>query len=94
MSKEICYINGNCESKLCTLSAYIKLFLSIVEIDNKNCDKCSKWKTPIELVSDKLIMSLDGLHTYNSPKKIYHPKYTTLANDTIVLDVMFQGIIV
>ena len=36
MSQEIRYINGNGERKLCTVSAYIKEFLNIVEIDNKN----------------------------------------------------------
>ena len=34
MSQEICYIIGNVERKICTVSAYIKEFLSIVEIDN------------------------------------------------------------
>ena len=70
MSQDICYINGNGESKLCTVSAYIKELLSKVEIENINCHICSKWKKPVELVSDKLIMSLDRLHTSRSPRKI------------------------
>ena len=36
-------------------------------------------------------MSLDGLHTPNSPRKIDYPKCTILANGTIVLDVIFQN---
>ena len=34
-SQEICNINDNGESKLCTVSAYIKYFLSTVEIEKK-----------------------------------------------------------
>ena len=34
MSQETCYNNGNGERKLCTVSAYIKRFLSIVETEN------------------------------------------------------------
>ena len=48
-------------------------------------------KIPVELVTDKLIMSLDGLHISNSPRKIDHPKCTILENDTVVLDVIFQN---
>ena len=65
MSQMICYINGNGERKLFIVSSYIKEFLSIVEIVNKKCHRCSKLNTPDELVADKLIMSLDGLHTSN-----------------------------
>ena len=36
MSQDICYINGNGERKLCTVYSYIKEFLSIVKIENKN----------------------------------------------------------
>ena len=36
-------------------------------------------------------MSLEGLPTFNSPRKIYHPKCTILANDTVILDVIFQN---
>ena len=35
-------------------------------------------------------MSLDGLHTSNSPRKTYHPKCTILATDTIFLDEIIQ----
>ena len=65
--------------------------MSIVEIDNKKCHRCSELKTPVELVTDKLIMYLDGLHTLNSPRKMDHPKCTILANDTVVLNVTFQN---
>ena len=44
MSQEICYINGNGERKLCTMSAYIKEFLSIVEIENKNVTDALSWR--------------------------------------------------
>ena len=50
MSQERCCINGNGERKLCTVPAYIKVFLSIVEIENKQFHRCSKWMTPVELV--------------------------------------------
>ena len=60
MSQDICYISRNCESKLFTVSAYTKGFLSIVEIENNVFHRYYKWKTPIELVPDKLITSLDG----------------------------------
>ena len=36
-------------------------------------------------------MLLDGLHTSNLPSQIDHPKYTILANDTVVLDVIFNN---
>ena len=32
--------------------------------------RCSKLKTPVELVTDKMIMYLDALHNSNSPRKI------------------------
>ena len=62
-----------------------------VEINNLKYHGCFKWKTPVELVSDKLIMCLDGLHTYNSLRQIYHPKCKILEKDTIVLDVIFRN---
>ena len=64
---------------------------SIVEIENKIYHRYSKLKTPVELVTDKLIMSLDGLHTFNSRRQIDHTKCTILANDIVVLDVIFQN---
>ena len=65
--------------------------MSIVEIENKECRRCSKLDTPVELVTDKLIMSLDGLLTSNLPREIDHKKCTILANDTVVLDVIFHN---
>ena len=55
------------------------------------CCVCYKWKTPIELVYDKLIMSLDGLNRNNSPRKIDHLKYKTLETDTITPDYIFHN---
>ena len=55
------------------------------------CHTFYKWKIPIELVSDEIILSLDGLNISNSPSQIDHPKYTTLATDTITLDEIFQN---
>ena len=65
--------------------------MSILETENEKCHRCSKLNTPVELVTDKLIMSLDRLHTSNLPGKIDHPKCAILANDTVVLDVIFQN---
>ena len=48
-------------------------------------------KTPVELVTDKLIMSFRGLHTSNSPYQIDHSRFTILAHDTIFLDFIFQN---
>ena len=36
INQEICHINLNGEKNICTVSTYIKEFLSIVEIENKN----------------------------------------------------------
>ena len=63
--QEICHIDLNGKKIICTVSTYIKELLSIVEIVNKNCQKFSKLKTPVEVVSDKLIMFLEGLPTSN-----------------------------
>ena len=57
----------------------MKEFLRIIEIENKKCHICYNTRTPIELVSDKLIMSLDGLNITNSPWQIYDPNYTSLS---------------
>ena len=48
-------------------------------------------KTQVELVIDKLIMSLNGLHTSNSPRQIDHPKCTILENEIVVLDVKIKN---
>ena len=90
INQEICHINLNGKRIICTVSTYIKEFLSIEEIDNKICQRCSKLKTPVELISDKLIISLEGLPTSNSPSQIDHPKCTILKKDTVVLDVILQ----
>ena len=47
--------------------------------------------TPVELVTDKMIMSLDGLDTSNLTRQIDHPKSTIFANETSVLDVILQN---
>ena len=73
------------------MSTYIKEFLSIVEIENKICQICSNLKTPVELISDKMIMSLEGLPTSNSSRQIEHPKYTSLKRGTVVLDEILQN---
>ena len=73
------------------MSKYIKEFLSIVEIENKKCQKCSKLKPPVEVSSDKLIMFIEGLPTSNSSREIDHQKCTTLTKGTVVLDVMLQN---
>ena len=44
MSQVICYINGNDETKLWTVSAYIKYILSILEIENKNVSDTLIWR--------------------------------------------------
>ena len=36
-------------------------------------------------------MSFDGLHTSNMPSQIYYPKYTILAKENAVFDVIFQN---
>ena len=72
------------------MSTYLKEFLSIVEIENKICQRCSKLNIPVELVYDKLIVYIEGSPTYNLPRKMYHPKCTILTKDTAVLDVILQ----
>ena len=54
------------------MSTYIKEYLNIVEIENKKCQICSRLKTTAEVVSDKLIMFLEGLPTSN--KDVLQPK--------------------
>ena len=36
-------------------------------------------------------MHIDGINIPNSPRKIDHPRYTTLATDTITLDEIFKN---
>ena len=90
INQETCHINLNDERIIYTVSTYIKELLSIVEIQNKICQIFFKLKIPVELISDKLIMSLDGLPTSNLPRQIDHPKCAILKKDTVVLDVILQ----
>ena len=46
-NQEICHIGLNGEKIICTMSTYIKEYLSIVEIENKKCQKFSRSKTPV-----------------------------------------------
>ena len=73
------------------MSTYIKEFLCIVDIENKKCQRWSKLKTPVEVISDKLIMFLEGLPTSNLPRQIDHLKCTTRTKETVVLDVMLHN---
>ena len=75
INQEISYINFDGKMNLSTVSHYMKEFLSMMEIENKKCYVYYNTKTPNEVVSDKLIMSLDGLNSPNSPRQIDHPNY-------------------
>ena len=44
----------------------------------------------VELIYDNIIMSLEGLHTSNTPMQIDHQKFTKLTKDTVVLDVILH----
>ena len=96
-NQEICHIDLNCEKIICTVSTYIKEFLSIVEIENKKCQKYYNLNAPVELISDQLIIFLEGLPTSNLPKQTDHTKCATMIKGTVILDVMlhnyFQGFI-
>ena len=72
------------------MSTYINEFLIIVETENKKCQRCSKLKTPVEVISDKMIIIHEGLPTSNPPRQMDHPKCTILTKDTVVLDVILQ----
>ena len=48
-------------------------------------------KTPVEVVSDKLIMFLEGIPTSNEYRPIDHTKYTSIKNVAVVLDEIFQN---
>ena len=84
--QDICHIDLNGEKRICTVSTHIKEYLIIVEIENKKCRQCSRSKTPFKVVSDKLIMFLEGLPTSNKSRQIDHPKYTSIKKGTVVLD--------
>ena len=85
-NQDICHIDLNGEKRISTVSTYIKEYLSIVEIENKKCRICSRLKTPVEVVSDKLIMFLEGIPTSNEYRPIDHTKYTSIKKGTVVLD--------
>ena len=91
INQEISSINFYDERNLSTVSNYMKDFLGIIEVDNKKCHICYNTKNPIKLVYDKMIISLDVLHTTNLTRQIYNPKYTILEKYTIVLDVIFHN---
>ena len=76
---------------ICTVSTYIKEFLSKVKIGNITLQRFSKFKPPAEVVYDKLIMFLEELPTSNSTRRIDHPKCTTLTKGNVVLDVMLHN---
>ena len=90
-NQEICLIDLNGEKIISTVSTYVKEYLSIVEIKNKKCQICYRLKTPVEIVSDKLIMFLEGLPTSNEYRKIEHTKYTSIRKVTVVLDQIIQN---
>ena len=73
------------------MSTYINKIMSIVQIENKKCQRCSNMKPPVKVISYKLIMFTEGLPTSNSPRQIDHPKCTTLTKGTVVLDEMLQN---
>ena len=89
-NQEICHIDLNGEKIISSVSTYIKESLSIIEIDNKKCQKCSKLKTPVEVVYDKLIMFLEGIPTSNEYRPIDYPNLTAIKKGTVVLDEIFQ----
>ena len=90
INQEISYINIDGEIKLSTFSNNMKAFLSIIEIGNKKCHICYEINTPIKLVHDELIMSIDGLQSTIPPWKIDHPNYTSLTT-TIKLNDIFKN---
>ena len=48
-------------------------------------------RTPVELVSDQLIMFLEGISTSNEYRSIDHTKYTSIKKGIVVLDEIFQN---
>ena len=90
INQEICHINLNSEKSICTVSKYRKEFLSIVEIENKKCQRCSKLKPTVEVISYKLIMFLEGLPTSNYPRQIDNPRCDILTKDTVFKNAMLQ----
>ena len=89
-NQEICHIDLNGEKRTSSVSTYTKENLSIIEIENKICQKCSNLKPPVEVVCDKLMMVLEGIPTSNEYRSIHHPKITAIKKGTVVLDEIFQ----
>ena len=89
-NQDICHIDLNGEKIIISISTYIKESLSIIEIENKKCQKWSKLKTPVKVICDKLIMVLEGVPNSNEYRPIDHPKYTFIKKGTVVLDEIFQ----
>ena len=91
-NQEICHIYLNGEKRISSVSTYMKENLSIIEIENKVCQKCSKLNPPVKVVCDKLIMVLEGIPTNIEYRPIHHPKFTAIKKGTVVFDVIFQNI--
>ena len=89
-NQEICHINLNGKKRVCTVSTYIKEYLSIVEIENKKCQICCRLKTPYEALSDKLTMFLEGLLISNKSRHIDHKKYTSTKKGTLLFWIRFS----
>ena len=89
-NQEIFHIDLNGEKRISSVSTYMKENLSITEIENKICQKCSKLKPPVKVVCDKLIMVLEGIPTTIEYRPIHHPKFTAIKKGTVVLDEIFQ----
>ena len=65
INHEIGCISFDGKMNLSTVSDYMKIFLTIIENDNKSYHICYRTKTPIEIVYDKPIVSLDQLNIPN-----------------------------
>ena len=50
-------------------------------------------KTPVEVVSDKPIMFIEGLTTSNKSRQIDHTKYISIKKGTVVLDQIFHDLL-
>ena len=64
--------------------------LSLIEIENKVCQKCSISKPPVEVVYEKLMMNLDGIPTNLEHRPIHHPRFTAIKKGTFVFDDIFK----
>ena len=72
----------NGEKRISSVSTYMKENLSMIEIENKKCQKCSKLKPPVEVVCDKLVMVLEGIPTKIEYRPIHHLKFTAIKKGT------------